>query len=333
MMTGSVPHILYHVTILPLLAVTAFLYYNLLLLRLPSLPYFQHCAERKIAITSTSYPEDDRSPTSSTVPDLWSKSCTLCRCILIISFIAQPFYMNTAMIVLAGVTGLCSIFAIALSMQMRWHLLAVQEQSDARTNWLALTSKRKQSRFVATPMLLAAPVAWAVWAFAVASVLACLTTWGSDGTTFERFNLEQLPALFANIAAFADGPCESSLSGSPTTQQETSLLATLPVAILLVFGVAHMCFVMVSFSYLGFALPHSIEDGDPNDQEIARSMTVWSFTRENNMSSSDDGADGTSVNGSDSMDGGSLSPTRTFVDDDQISMSEYGYVTAIQSPV
>ena len=161
----------------------------------------------------------------------------------------------------------------------------------------------------------------------LALVLAFLVVSGSGGTACDAATFDKLPTLLANITRLAYKPCASSTSGAQANAPPgIPLFATLSFAVLLLSGVVHVCCTMKYFSDLGYPL----SDGD--DEDFARTMTVWAPSRENSMGSSDGTvSEGTWASGTDTAVEGSLSPIDPgpVMDDDQCSALELGFFSAV----
>ncbi|EKM53448.1 uncharacterized protein PHACADRAFT_259840 [Phanerochaete carnosa HHB-10118-sp] len=241
----SIPDTLYQFIGSPMLIFISFIYRYLLLLHIASISYFKCLPETPNKTT----PEAQLKLVPSCVVKLWTVSDVLCKGILALSFISHPLHnSNVATSAALAVTCACCLMSICLTRFMTWHVSIASTWPNAVQNWATLCSHRSGSRFSSTPMLLAAPVAWTVWASISATTLFFMVMYnGSIAVTLERY-----VEFVHNMKAIISGSRSSGAPTSPHTDEyQASLLVALTVGSVVVAGIMHTSLIITRFSQLG----------------------------------------------------------------------------------
>ncbi|EKM53441.1 uncharacterized protein PHACADRAFT_259827 [Phanerochaete carnosa HHB-10118-sp] len=244
----SILDALYRLIVTPTFCFVASAYRYLLLVHIDSLPYFDYQAN--VLGEGTSGTQRDPALIPPCVHELWTASGAVCTCILTLLFISLPLHCTSV----ATSTTLvaicfCCVFAMSLRIIMTWHVSATASTwPNAAEHWTTLTSSRTQSYFSATPMLLAAPVAWAAWASVLTTVLFFMVTYNGS----VALAVEQYVEFVKDMKAIVNG---SYSSGTPTLPPagvcRTSLLTAFVAGVVVAIGILHMCLIMTRFSQLG----------------------------------------------------------------------------------
>ncbi|EKM57085.1 uncharacterized protein PHACADRAFT_254638 [Phanerochaete carnosa HHB-10118-sp] len=243
-----------------------FAYCNIPLLSAPSFPCFSQDLE--------DFRENVRiAQLNSTVQQAWSdfiltslitwrRSARDCIWIILASASLATFQNRGLNTLFTGagtilqVCCCCSIVCIVLVGSMTQHLVNIRDRREAARNLYWSTERNAASPYVATLMLIVAPIAWRIWAYVTFGLAIASLLWSTYASTDAMADAaDAVLKLSKNATALIQEPMSQGAHAVTEIHPSSALVSRLLVTAIAIIGLWHIAFVCIHFSQLGYPFP------------------------------------------------------------------------------